>query len=70
MLDSFHETYGEGEIIALSFSDFLEATLNAQKSLFWLLNHPDFGTAPSHNAREADLSLPDVWRAAFPYLLR
>lgn len=68
MLDSFHETYGDGEIIALSFSDFLEGALNADKPSYWLLNHPFFGTAPEHNDREADLSLPDVRRAAFPYL--
>lgn len=68
MLDSFHETYGDGDIIALSFSDFLEGTLNADKPSFWLLNHPKYGTAPDHNARQADLTSPDVRRAAFPYL--
>ncbi len=68
MLDSFHETYGDGEIIALSFSDFLEGALSATEPLYWLLTRPNFGSAPSHNARKADLSLPDVRRAAFPYL--
>jgi len=68
MLDSDHETYGDGDIIAVSFSDFLEGTLGADEPSFWLLTHPNFGTAPDHNARQADLSLPDVRRAAFPYL--
>ena len=67
MLDNFHEEFGLGKIIATSFTDFLEGALNADKSLFWLQETLDYGTATEHLERTVELNSPERQVAALPF---
>jgi hypothetical protein len=36
MIDCFHETYGSDDVIALSFSEFLQQALDTGPEFYWL----------------------------------
>jgi cell wall assembly regulator SMI1 len=50
LIDCFHETYSDGDVIALSFTEFLEQALNSEGGHYWLnANFRSYGRLYQHD---------------------